>query len=334
MRRALLVLASAWLTYRAVRRVRRQSLAGKVVVVCGGSRGLGRALAGQLVQRGARVAICARSAEPLARTERWLSEQGGSVLAQVCDLRYEGQTSTFFRRVEQQLGPIDVVIVNAATIDVGPLEALAPPDFDAAMSEIFGSAVRATLTALPAMRERRTGTIALISSIGGRLGVPHLAPYSSAKFAVVGFAEALHAEVARDGVRVLTVLPGLMRTGSHVRARFRGKAASELGWFGAMAMTPLLSIDADRAARRIVRAIERGDRYLTFTPAARLGAWVHDAAPGIWSLLASLSGRLLPRSPAGQGRFESYEGRELTTRSRWLSFLARRARPLTERYGQ
>ena len=85
------------------------------------------------------------------------------------------------------------------------------------------------------MRARGEGTLAFITSIGGKIGVPHLAPYSSAKFAEVGFAQALRAEVAKDGVHVLTVVPGLMRTGSPTHAQFGGDAEKEYAWFTASA---------------------------------------------------------------------------------------------------
>ena len=311
-------------------------LRGKVVVVCGGSRGLGRALARALLEQQARVAICGRTEESLAQTHRWLERFGAPVVAQVCDLRDETQTAAFIERVRRELGPIDVLVTNAATIEVAPIETLKAADFDAAMSEIFGTALHATLAVLPQMRTRGRGTIAVISSIGGKLGVPHLAPYSAAKFAEVGFAEALSAEVAKDGIHVLTVTPGLMRTGSHLHANFRGSHEREFAWFGASVVTPLVSIDADRAARYIVRAIARGDRFLTFTPAARLGAWVHDVAPELWSRLARVAGRLLPQAPRGFLAAESREGVEVMrgSASRVVNLVARASLPLAEKHNQ
>jgi NAD(P)-dependent dehydrogenase (short-subunit alcohol dehydrogenase family)/uncharacterized membrane protein YagU involved in acid resistance len=311
-------------------------LRGKVVVVCGGSRGLGRALARELVQRGARVAICGRSAESLQQARDWLEGFGAPVLADICDLRDEAQTRAFLRRVTQQLGPIDVLIANAASIEVAPVETLQPSDFKATMNEIFGSALNATLTVLPQMQARGTGTVVIVSSIGGKLAVPHLAPYSSAKFAQVGFAEALRTEVAKDGVRVLTVIPGLMRTGSHLHATFRGQPERELIWFGASAITPLLSINADRAARHIVRAIARGEQTLTFTPAAHFGTWLHDRAPNLWALIGAIAARLLPKAPSHQWHPTSYEGTEVIERSssalvRWI---ARASTPLAAKHGQ
>jgi len=297
--------------YRALARRPHAPLAGRVAVVCGGSRGLGRALSRELLRQGASVAICGRDPRSLEDTRGWLEGSGGRVFADVCDLRSEPQTRAFFADVERELGPVDIVIANAATILVAPIETLSPADFDLAMREIFGTAMRAALAALPGMQARRRGTIAFITSVGGKVGVPHLAPYSAAKFAEVGFAEALSAEVAKDGVRVLTVMPGLMRTASHLHAFFRGNAARELGWFGTGALTPLFSINADRAARRVVRALVDGDRRITLTPAAGLAMKLHDLLPGLWSRLSAVAGRLLPNAPSPGELIEEREGAEL-----------------------
>jgi NAD(P)-dependent dehydrogenase (short-subunit alcohol dehydrogenase family) len=322
--------------YRALRPAPRAPLQGRVAVVCGGSRGLGRALSQELLRQGARVAICGRDPRSLENTREWLTLSGGRVFAQVCDLRSEEQTLEFFRDVERELGPVDILVANAASILVAPIETLSPADFDSAMREIFGTATRAVLTALPGMQARGSGTIALITSIGGKVGVPHLAPYSAAKFAAVGFAEALGAEVSKDGVRILNVVPGLMRTGSHAHATFRGKPERELGWFGVGAVTPLLSIDAERAARRVVRAIIDGDRHLTLTPAARLATALHDFMPGVWFTLSALAGRLLPRAPEGGERVEEGEGSELLEESASvpLRVIDARTKRLAPKYGQ
>jgi NAD(P)-dependent dehydrogenase (short-subunit alcohol dehydrogenase family) len=306
-----------------------ESLRGKVVVVAGGTRGLGLAVARELLRHGARVAICGRSRPSVERARSSLSALPGAiVMADTCDLRSEPQTRDFFERVTRELGPIDVAVANAATISVGPLESLTLSDFELAMLNVFGTALRTTMAVLPGMRKRCSGSIVMISSIGGKLGLPHLAPYSAAKFAQVGFAEALHAEVAQDGVRVLTVVPGLMRTGSHVHARFSGDSERELQWFGASAVAPLLSIDPDRAARRVVRAIARGDRFLTFTPAARVGGWLHDVAPNAWSLLFAIVGRLLPSIVSRPAHAD--EGQAILDRSssRWSRLIAWRTAPL------
>jgi len=325
--------------YRRRRGLTELPLRGKVALIGGGSRGLGRALARELLEQGASVAICARGRQALEETRAWLEpfaeRSGGRVLAEICDLRSEVQTLQLFERVARELGPVDVAVANAATLLVAPIETLTPNDFDDAMRDIFGTAMRVALTALPAMRARRRGTIVLITSIGARIGVPHLVPYSAAKFAEAGFAEGLRAEVAKDGVQVLAVFPGLMRTGSHAHATFRGQATKELEWFGAGAVMPLLSIDADRAARQIVEAIRDGASRLTLTPAARLAIGVHDVLPGLWALMSAMAGRLMP-DPPNAARAEEREGLELLSRpdSRTLRAIAGRTASLAERHGQ
>ena len=166
--------------------------------------------------------------------------------------------------------------------------------------------------------------------------MPHLAPYSAAKFAEAGFAEALRAEVAKDGVHVLSVFPGLMRTGSWLHASFRGAPASELRWFGTGAITPLLSIDADRGAKRIVRAVVARKQRLTFTPAARLAIALHDLVPGFWSFASALVARLLPRGPLDGESGEQRAGTELLAQpsSPLLRAIGAHTARLAARHGQ
>jgi short-subunit dehydrogenase len=211
-------------------------------------------------------------------------------------------------------------------------------DFDEAMESIFKTSLNAALAVLPRMRTRRTGTIAFITSIGGKIGVPHLVPYSAAKFAEVGLAEGLRAESAKDGVHVLTVVPGLMRTGSHVHATFKGDAEKEYGWFGAGATSPApMTIDAARAARRIVRAVERGDRQIILTPAAQLAVRAHAVSPGMFDLVMALAGHLLPRAPAlladGVRKREGLDV-ERTAASKAVTYVHERGRRFAEKNNQ
>lgn len=241
--------------------------------------------------------------------------------------------------VEAALGPIDVLVANAATISVGPIETMQVADFDDAMESIFKTSLHAALAVLPRMRTRHGGTIAFITSIGGKIGLPHLVPYSAAKFAEVGLAEGLRAESAKDGVHVLTVVPGLMRTGSHVHATFKGDSAKEYGWFGAGATAPMpMTIDAARAARRIVRAIERGDREIILTPAAQLAVRTHGAAPSLIDLVTRIAGRFLPRAPAlladGVRRREGLDLERTASASKGVALVRERGRRLAEKNHQ
>jgi len=298
-------------------------------VVCGGSRGLGRAIAHALAEAGYGVAICARSKEEVEQVQGELTRLGVRVHAEVCDLRDEEQASRFIAAAEEVLGPIDVLVANAATISVAPIEARSSTDFDDAMRSTFYTALHPVLAAIPRMRARKRGTIAIVTSIGGLVGVPHLAPYSVAKFATVGLAESLGAELRKDGIHVLTIVPGLMRTGSHVRATFKGDPAREYAWFAAGAITPLLSIDADAAARRIVRAIERKKKRLVLTAPARIAARLHDLVPELFEFVLEVAGALLPTAPE---RTSEAEGRALA--STGPKALERRTRTLAARHAQ
>jgi NAD(P)-dependent dehydrogenase (short-subunit alcohol dehydrogenase family) len=289
------------LALEVTKRRRRTPIRGSVAVVCGASRGLGRALALELARRGAKkIAICARHEEDLEGLAAELVLKGVPVVAERCDLTNKHDVKVFFEHIEQDLGPVDVVITNAATISVGPFAAWTQKDFDQAHASIFQSTLNAVLTAAPSMRQRRKGTIAMITSIGAKIGVPHLAPYCAAKFAVMGLAESIRPELAVDGVNVLTVVPGLMRTGSHVHALFKGDHQLEYAWFGSGAIAPLLSIDADRAARRIVAAIARGNTELAYTPEARLAPIVRTLMPRLWFEVMEIVAQLLPRPPVGK----------------------------------
>ena len=276
------------------RRARRLELRGKVVVITGGSRGLGLAVAHELGRRGCRLAICGRDGDALERARHELVEAGVDVMSSVCDAGDEVEVERFVAAVEDHFGAVDVLVANAATIQVGPLEAMTRRDFVDAFNDIFWTAYNPTMAVLPAMRRRRAGRIVHITSIGGKVGVPHLAPYSSAKFALVGFSEALRAELAGTGVRVTTVVPGLMRTGSHVNASFKGQAEKEFAWFSLAATSPLTSVSAARAAREVVDALEHGEAERVISLPAKLAAFAHGIAPGLVSELMGAQKRLLP----------------------------------------
>jgi short-subunit dehydrogenase len=195
-------------------------------------------------------------------------------------------------------------------MQVGPLAAQTVVDFREAMDVMFWGAVYPTLAVLPQMVARRSGRIANITSIGGKVAMPHLLPYDCAKFAAVAFSEGLRAELAKDGVKVTTVVPGLMRTGAHVNAYFKGDNQSEYTWFSLGATLPLVSIDARRAARKIVHAIRGGRAEIILTPQAKLLAMFHGLFPGLTADILSLVNRVLPTGAAP----ERHTGKESATK--------------------
>jgi NAD(P)-dependent dehydrogenase (short-subunit alcohol dehydrogenase family) len=185
-------------------------------------------------------------------------------------------------------------------------------DFEQAMAVHFWGPLHMVLAALPHLSATGNGRIVNISSIGGRVPVPHLAPYSASKFALVGLSESLRAELLRNKILVTTVSPGLMRTGSPPRAGVKGRHEAEYTWFAVAGSLPLLSINAERAAAKIIDACRYGDPELTITPQAKLAVTLHGIAPGLVTRLMTLANRLLP-APVGPEGDRLKEGRESET---------------------
>jgi NAD(P)-dependent dehydrogenase (short-subunit alcohol dehydrogenase family) len=322
-----LLLAAGIGAFWAMRQLRLSSytLWDKTVLITGGSRGLGLTLAREAAAQGARVAICGRDISSLERASHSLGLVGAEVLAVPCDVTQPASVVELFDQVHQRFGPVDVLINNAGVIEVGPSETMSLDDYEEAMATNFWGMVNPTLAVLPEMRERKAGRIINITSIGGKLGIPHLLPYSASKFAAVGFSQGLRAEVAADGIKVVTVCPGLMRTGSPRNAIFRGQHRSEYAWFSISDALPGLSISAERAARRILAACRRGDAEVLFPVPARLAAVVNAVAPGLTAGALSLVSRALP-GPGGKrsGRYLGAESQSWLSPS-WLTRLGDRA---------
>jgi NAD(P)-dependent dehydrogenase (short-subunit alcohol dehydrogenase family) len=288
----------------AMRRLREYDLRGKVVIITGGSRGLGLVMAREFAREGARVAICARSAEELERARVDLGTGGERVLAVPCDVRDRSQVNEMVNIVRDHYGRVDVLVNNAGVIQVGPMEVMTVEDYEEAMNTHFWGPLYAMLAVLPEMRKRRTGRIVNISSIGGKISVPHLVPYSASKFALVGLSEGLRAELQKDGVWVTTVCPGLMRTGSPRNAYFKGQHRAEYAWFSISDALPVTAMQAERAARAIIAACKRGEAEITLSVQAQLAVRFHGLFPGLTADLLGLVNRLLP-APGGIGRLRA-----------------------------
>ena len=308
--------AAGALVAGALARRRDFLLPGRVVLVTGGSRGLGLVLARELVACGARVAICARDADELDRARADLAGRGGEVLAVTCDITDPAQVDRLVARVCDQLGPIEMLVNNAGVIQVGPMKLMTIGDYEEAMATHFWGPLHLMMATLPGMLERGEGRIVNIASIGGKVAVPHLLPYTASKFALVGLSEGMRAELAKDNVYVTTVVPGLMRTGGPVNALFKGQHRAEYAWFAIGDSLHFTSIAAERAAHQILEAARRGRPEIILSPQAKLVTWLYGLAPGLAQRALALVDRLLPRpGGVGEARVRGRDSRSAITES-------------------
>jgi short-subunit dehydrogenase len=260
-------------------------LSGRLVLVTGASAGIGRAAARELVRRGCRVVAAARDA---ARLEELAHELGGHerLLPVATDVARGGAMDRFTRRVLDEVGLPDVIVANAG---IG-LDALLSETTDDALRRLFEvnvfGVVRTVRPFLPAMVDRGSGRIVIVSSVVGKRGIPHYSAYSASKFALHGMADSLRAELYGSGVTVGLVCPSttvsefgerLMRNGPSQRQR-RLRAHS-----------------AESVARTIARMADSKRREIVLSPEGRFLVFADAVAPG---LVDRLLARVLTRRRA------------------------------------
>jgi NAD(P)-dependent dehydrogenase (short-subunit alcohol dehydrogenase family) len=295
------------------RRRHPYEFAFKSVVITGGSRGLGLTLARQLAAEGARLTLMARDEEELAQAAADITaaHPGAEVLLVAGDVRKRYDAERAIAQAFERFGSVDVVINNAGIIQVGPLDHMKLADFDDAMATHFWGPLYMITAALPHMRRQGEGRVVNISSIGGRIAVPHMTPYSASKFALAGLSDGLRTELARDNITVTTVAPGLMRTGGEAHAMFKGRRPQEFAWFAISDSLPLASISVDRAAGQIIDACRHGDAELVITVQAKMAILARTLFPDLFADVMQMLNRLLP-DPAPVGGDTNVEGQEIS----------------------
>jgi len=279
----------------------RFSYRDKVALITGGSRGLGLIIARQICNQGGKVALLARDPAELACAKSDLAQRGGSVLTVQCDLLDTEQIRPSVRQIIDHFGKIDILINCAGIIEVGPLEHMTRKDFDRAMRLHFWAPFELISQIVPEMRTWGGGRIVNIASIGGKVAVPHMAPYTSSKFALVGLSDALRAELAPENIFVTTVTPGVMRTGSEVHAKFKGDHAAEFESFTGASRLPLASISAERAAKKILAACARGRSALVMPLPARALIIANALFPNFTAQVMKIVNKRLPSSVGPTG---------------------------------
>ncbi len=300
--------AAAATAYLLMARVpKRRPGPGQVVLIAGGSRGLGLALAERYARAGARLILAARDHEELITARNTLLDREAiqslnDVLLIPADLTDAAQATTLVDHAVSHFGRIDILINNAGIIEVGPVENQPIAAYRRAMATNFFAALHTIHAALPHLLDRAPGdedaSIVNICSIGGKFAMPHMLPYVASKFALVGFSQGLHAELRHKGIRVTTVCPGLMRTGGEAHADFTGQAKKEQRWFTLAAQTPILAASVNHAANKIYNAVAAGRAEITITPQAWLAARVAGIAPATTQYLASLANHLFLPAPS------------------------------------
>jgi NAD(P)-dependent dehydrogenase (short-subunit alcohol dehydrogenase family) len=187
-----------------------KSLNGKVAVVTGGARGIGRATVGALAAKGVRVAIGDLD-QDLA--EQAAAEVGGGAIGLTLDVTDRPGFTAFLDEVEQQLGPIDILINNAGIMPTGPFDEETDESTVRQLSINLLAVMHGTKEGMKRMKPRRTGHIVNISSAAGKIAGAQVATYSAGKFAVAGFCESIAAELHGTGVEISCVYPSLTNTG-------------------------------------------------------------------------------------------------------------------------
>jgi NAD(P)-dependent dehydrogenase (short-subunit alcohol dehydrogenase family) len=297
---------------------RRIDFTGRVVVITGGSRGLGLVLARQLASEGARLCLLARNEDELARAAAQFPP-GSEVMTVRCDIRRRSDVRAAVDAIFERWSVIDVLINNAGVIQVGPLEHMTTGDFENAMATHFWGPLHLMYEIVPSMRRHGFGRIVNISSIGGRVAVPHLAPYCASKFALAGLSDAVRTELDQYGIRVTTVAPGLLRTGSPVNVDVKGQHRAEYAWFAICDSLPGFSVAAENAARQTLDACRYGDPELTISLPAKAAIVANHLAPGAVARALMVANRFLPGPNDGDGD-RSRRGSEST--SKWAPSVA------------
>ncbi len=299
---------TAWRVWEKKRR--EFDFKGKVVLITGGSRGLGLVLARQLADEGAKLAICSRDSAELERAKENLENLGAEVFAAACDVRNQDAVDKFVANVAEHFGQVDVLVNNAGVIQVAPLENQTQADFEEAMSIHFWGAFYMMQAVIPHLKKQGAGRIVNISSIGGKIPIPHLAPYCASKFALVGLSNAMRGELIKENICVTTVCPGLMRTGSHVNATFKGQNELEFAWFSLGNASPLASVSAENAAAQIIKAARNGDAELIISIQAEILAKMNALFPELTAEILGLVNRLLPSAGGiGEKRASGFESK-------------------------
>ncbi len=278
----------------------KTSLTNKTAVITGGSRGLGLALAKGLLKENAQVILLARDEQELRQAREILKEfPEHAIKLLACDITRPSELEQAFKTITEQYSSIDILINNACTISVGPFQSMETEDFTALLKLQVQAVIQSIQLALPAFLSQKGGNIVNISSIGGRIPVPHMSPYCASKFALAGLSESITPELMTHNIKVTTVYPGLMRTGSPVQAVFKGDHNKEYAWFASGDVMPGLSVSAEYAADQILKGMKQGRTQVVFPLTSCIAIYAYGLFPELFTFINGQVNSFLPK---GQSR--------------------------------
>jgi NAD(P)-dependent dehydrogenase (short-subunit alcohol dehydrogenase family) len=186
---------------------------GKTAVVTGGTKGIGRAIAGALAGEGMNVCVGARSLDEVKQAVRELEGTGSAgATGAACDVRVYEEVEALLAHAAEEFGGVDVLVNNAGVGLFKPVEETSPEEFRAVLETNLFGVFYACRAAIPEMRRRGGGYIINVSSLAGANPHPGMAAYNASKFALNGFSEALMQEVRYDRIKVSYVMPGSVNT--------------------------------------------------------------------------------------------------------------------------
>ena len=262
--------------------MRAEPFRDKVAIVTGASSGIGRELALQLGGQGAKVALAARRAERLEQVSEEIRQRGGEALVVPTDVSNEEQCKALVEKTVDQFGQLDLLVNNAGLAASALFDEF--PDlrlFKQTMEVNFYGAVYCTYYALPHLK-RSKGRIVAISSVGGKAAIPYNTPYCASKYAMHGFYDSLHMELASHGVSVTMICPWWVVTEFH-EAQL-DKEGKPRGSRGRTIYTKNM-MSASRCAEITLRAADKRKGEVLMGPGA-LATWLKLVAPGLLDWVA------------------------------------------------
>ena len=256
----------------------RRRISESRILVTGASQGIGKALAQSAAARGAKVLAVARSDQLLHELAEQVRSQGGTLETVAADITSPADRQRMVEAARQHFGGLDILVNNAGIGATGHFVEVSPERLRKIMEVNFFGITETVRAFLPLLRAGNRPAIVNISSIAGKRGIPARSEYSASKFAVQGFSEALRAELAKDGIDVLVVCPGLTAT-NFSKNMLEQKAR--------MPVDHLRGMKPEKVAAAVLHAIERGRHEVCLTWQGKLLVFVSRFLPRLADRIAA-----------------------------------------------